>query len=109
MSLVLNIYNPETKEVAKTYTAETVDIMFGTVEDIIDVIDIENLNDNKVWLKVIGVSIKKLRPLLKEVFFGVTDDELKCTKINELIPLFKDIFKFMMSEINGLGGTGSKN
>ena len=109
MSLILNIYDPQTKEVAKTYTAETVDIMFGTVEDIIEVIDIENLNDNKTWLKVIGVSIKKLRPLLKEVFTGLTDDELKYTKVNELIPLFKDIFKFMMNEINGLGGSGSKN
>lgn len=109
MSLILNIYDPKTKEIAKTYTAETVDIMFGTVEDIIEVIDMDKLNDNMVWAKVIGVAIKQLRPLLKEVFDGLTDEELKCTKIKELVPLFKDIFKFIMSEINGLGGNNSKN
>ena len=109
MSLELKIYSPETKEIEKVYKAETVDIMFGTIEDIIEVIDIDNLDDNKVWLKVIGVSIKKLRPLLKEVFVGVTDDEIKRTKVNELVPLFKEIVKFLMSEIQGLGGKGSKN
>lgn len=109
MSLVLRVYNPETKEVAKTYTAETVDIMFGTIEDIIDVIDLDRLDDNSVWLKVIAMSIKKLRPLLKEVFVGVTDEELKYTKINELVPLFVEVFKFMVAEIKGLGGSNSKN
>ena len=108
MQLVLNIYDPQTKLIAKQYTAETVDIMFGTVEDIIDIIDIEKLDDNMEWVKVIGVSMKKLKPLLKEVFVGVTDEELKNTKIKELIPLFVNIFKYMLSEIKGLGN-GSKN
>jgi hypothetical protein len=108
MSLILNIYDKETKAIDKTYTAETVDIMFGTVEDIIEVIDLDKLNDNMAWAKVIGVAIKQLRPLLKEVFDGLTDEELKCTKIKELIPLFKEIFKFMMNEINDLGGGTTK-
>ena len=82
--------------------------MFGTVEDIIEVVDIENLNDNMAWAKVIAVSIKKLKPLLKEVFEGVTDEELKNSKITELVPLFKDIFKFMWYEINSLGGKNPK-
>lgn len=108
MQLLLNIYNPETKQIEKQYTAETVDIMFGTVEDLIDIIDVEKLNDNMEWAKVIALSMKKLKPLLKEVFTGVTDEELKNTKIKELIPLFINIFKFMMGELKGLGG-GSKN
>lgn len=108
MQLVLNIYDPETKLISKQYTAETVDIMFGTVEDIIEVIDVEKLSDNMEWVKVITVSMKKLKPLLKEVFVGVTDEELKNTKIKELIPLFINILKYMINEINGLGGS-SKN
>lgn len=108
MSLTLNIYDEKTKEVEKTYTAETIDIMFGTIEDVIDVIDMDKLDDNMTWAKVIGVSIKQLRPLLKEIFVGLTDEELKRTKIRELVPLFKDVFKFMMKEIKDLGG-GGKN
>lgn len=108
MQLLLNIYDPASKNIAKQYTAETVDIMFGTIEDLIEIIDVDKLNDNMEWAKVIALSMKKLKPLLKEVFTGVTDEEIKNTKIKELIPLFINIFKYMMSEINGLG-SDSKN
>jgi hypothetical protein len=108
MQLILNVYDPETKLVAKQYRAETVDIMFGTVEDIIDIVDVDKLDDNMELAKILIISMKKLKPLLKEVFTGVTDEELKNTSIKELIPLFKDIISFMMSELNGLGN-GSKN
>lgn len=108
MQLLLNIYDPQTKNIAKQYTAETVDIMFGTIEDLIEIIDVDKLNDNMEWAKVIVMCIKKLKPLLKEVFTGLTDEELKNTKINELIPLFINIIKYMFTEIKGLGGN-SKN
>ena len=108
MQLLLNIYDTETKKIAKQYTAETVDIMFGTIEDLIEIIDVDKLNDNMEWAKVIALAMKKLKPLLKEVFTGVTDEELKNTKVKELIPLFINILSYMMSEINGLG-SGSKN
>ena len=108
MQLLLNIYDPKTKLVAKQYRAETVDIMFGTIEDIIDIVDIDKLDDNMELAKILMIAMKKLKPLLKEVFTGLTDEELKCTSIKELIPLFKDIINFMMAEINGLGAN-SKN
>lgn len=108
MELVLNIYNPQTRMIDKQYTAETVDIMFGTVEDVIDIIDIEKLDNDMEWAKVIAVAMKKLKPLLKEVFIGVTDEELKNTKIKELVPLFVKILKSMLGEIKGLGNA-SKN
>lgn len=110
MNLVLNIYDPETKLIAKQYTAETVDIMFGTIEDLIEVIDVEKLNGNSdtELAKLVVMSIKKVRPLLKEVFTGLTDEELKNTKIKELIPLFINIIKYMFTELKGLGGD-SKN
>ena len=109
MSLKLNIYDKETKEITKTYEAENADIMFGTIEDIIEIIDIDTLDDKMTWAKLILVSIKKLRPLLKDVFVGLTDDELTNTKVNEVVPLFKEIFSYMWDEILGLGGKSSKN
>ena len=41
----LNIYDRETKEVIKTYRTDSIELMFGTVEDIIAVIDIDKLDD----------------------------------------------------------------
>jgi len=110
MQLLLNIYDPETKVITKQYKAESVDIMFGTIEDLIEIIDIDKLSENNdtELTKIILMSIKKVKPLLKEVFTGLTDEELKNTKIKELIPLFIDIVKYMFTEIQGLGGN-SKN
>lgn len=108
MQLILNIYDPNTKLVTKQYKAETVDIMFGTIEDIIDIVDIDKLNDNMEVLKVLMLSMKKLKPLLKSVFVGLSDEELKNTSVKELIPLFKDIIKFLIDEINGLGNNSKK-
>ena len=49
MDLNFNIYDK--KEITKTYTAETYDLMFGTVEDLLDVIDIDNIQaSNKAEL-----------------------------------------------------------
>lgn len=109
MNLLLNIYDPETKMIAKQYTADTIDIMFGTVEDLIDIIDLDNLNNDMEWAKLIVMSMKKIKPLLKEVFVGLTDEELKHTKVKELIPLFINIITFTISEINSMGsGSGKK-
>ena len=108
MQLVLNIYDPETKVIVKQYTVESIDILYGTFEDIIETIDENKLDDNMELAKVILVSLKKIKPLLKQVFVGLTDEELKNAKVKELIPLFINIIKGMMSEFKSLGD-GSKN
>ena len=68
----LNIYDRETKELKKTYTTDSIELMFGTVED-------------KAW--------KELKPFLKDVFPGITDEDIKGIKINDMIPTFMDIFR----------------
>ena len=78
MDLKLNIY--EKRKVIKTYTAETYDLMFGTVEDLLDVIDIDNIqSENKTELlkaiaKVLASSLDIVKPLLKEIFEELTDE-----------------------------------
>lgn len=89
----LNIYNRETKEIKKTYCTDSVELMFGTIEDIIDVIDIDKINDEKAVAVMIVKAWKELKPFLKDVFIGLTDEEIKGIKINEMIPVFLAIFK----------------
>ena len=98
--LRLNIYNGKTIE--KTYVAEEIDIMFGTVEDLLDVIDFDNLNDEKEVVKVVIKTLNNLKPFLKQIFDGLTDDEIKRTKVKELVPLFVDIVKYTMDELKAL-------
>ena len=98
--LKLNIYNGKTIE--KTYIADEIDIMFGTVEDLLEVIDFDNLNDEKEVVKVVIKTLNNLKPFLKQIFDGLTDDEIKRTKVKELVPLFVDIVKYTMDELKAL-------
>lgn len=103
MELKLNIYNR--KEIVKTYTAETYDLMFGTVEDLINVIDVENVNlDNDVSLikmasKAVTGGMDIIKPLLKDIFNGLTDDELRQTRVNEIAVAIIQVIKFAITEM----------
>lgn len=111
MDLKLNIY--EKKKIAKTYTAETYDLMFGTVEDLLNVIDIDNIqSDNKAELlkaiaKVIANSLDIVKPLLKDIFDGLTDDELRQTKMSEIIEVLTNIVTYSINQITK--GNNGKN
>ena len=93
-TLSLNIYAADDRnKIEKTYTAESYDLMFGTVEDLMQLIDLDKMEDNFEVTKLVVTSFGKLKPFIKDVFTGVTNDELKRVKVKELIPTFIDIFK----------------
>ena len=103
----LNIY--EKRQITKTYTAETYDIMFGTVEDLINVIDLDSFtkDDDVDFIKAIGKiivnSMDIIKPLLKDIFEGLTDEELRKTKISEIVKNVIEIVKFSIAQM-GKGG-----
>lgn len=111
MDLKLNIY--EKKQIVKTYTAETYDLMFGTVEDLLDVIDIDNIQaGNKADLlkavaKVLASSLDIVKPLLKDIFEGLTDEELRKTKLSEIVDAISNIITYSINQITK--GNNGKN
>ncbi len=107
----LNIY--EKREVVKTYTAETYDIMFGTIEDLINLIDLEkvDLDDNKTLVaaagKVVMGGMDIIKPLYKDIFEGLTDDELRNTRLAELATVLVQVVKFAINQM--MKGATGKN
>ena len=121
--LKLNIYDG--RKISKTYTAEEYDLMTGTVEDIINLIDVEGVinlvsdteeadNDKKTSIKdTIGFvpglikTIKNafgiVKPLLKDMFEGLTDEEIRHTRIKDIAMLFVNVAMFGMSEMKDTG------
>ena len=105
MEIVLKIY--EGKEVIKTYTAETIDFSFGVVEDILDALDLENMKTGSKT-ELAGVIIKcskQLKPFLKDIFPGVTDDEIRNTRIQNLIEVFRGLYVYATEELGKAAGT----
>lgn len=111
MDLKLNIY--EKRKVIKTYTAETYDLMFGTVEDLLNVIDIDNIQAGdkteliKAVAKVLAHSMDIVKPLLKDVFEGLTDEELRNTSIKEIVDVLSNIVTYSINQITK--GNNGKN
>ena len=88
----LNIYKADSKnEVEKKYTVDGYELMLGTVEDFISIIDIDKLGDNIEAAKMLLKCYRQLMPLLKDIFPDITDDELKRVKVNELVETFKQV------------------
>lgn len=107
----LNIY--EKKKIIKTYEADTYDLMFGTVEDVANAIQLDDLktgsNEELVIMasKLIMTSLTTVKELFKDIFEGLTDDELKKVKISEMINVLVEVVKFTLEQLSL--GVGSKN
>ena len=98
MNLVLNIYDNKGKEVVKTYKSSEYELMFGTVMKLMDLLQIENMDNQLELLKLIHGAWNEVKEVLSSVFPDVTDDEWKCVKVKELLPLIIGIAKFAVSD-----------
>lgn len=105
MELKLNVYKG--REVEKTYTTDTYDLMYGIVEDILGVLDLEKMTDNLEVAKMVIKLMPQIRPFLKDVFEGLTDEELRRTKVKELIAVFVNIVMYSINEIAETGNSGN--
>lgn len=106
MELKLNIY--EGKEIIKTYTAETIDFSFGIIEDIMDVLDFENMKNKNDLVLAVAKCSKQLKPFLMDMFAPVTSDEIRKTRIKDIIVIFKQLFDYAQTEL-GLAVGKEKN
>lgn len=92
----LNIYKNQ-KDIEKTYTIDAYDLMYGTVEDIFEVMDgLDEKSSDSDIVKVIQKNRSKLTALIKDIFPEITDDELKRIKLKELVPFFIDLFVYVI-------------
>lgn len=96
MEIKLNIYKG--KKIEKTYTATSYDLMYGTVEDFINIIDIDKINDEIAVAGMIVKGFGQVKPLLMDVFEGLTEEELKNTKIKELVTVIIELGKGVLED-----------
>lgn len=112
--MILNIYDKE-KNVVKTYKTDTYDLMFGTMEDIAKAVDIDNLEtiNNAEIVKLIGrlmtSGMGTVKNLMKDIFPGLTDEELKNTKIVEITNVLLDAVVFTVAQLYESFGGSEKN
>lgn len=103
----LNIYKNQT-EIDYTFEAEAYDIMYGTIEDILEILDDFTGDDvaNDDLLKAISKNRDKLNDLILDIFPDATNEDLRRVKVKELIPLFVELFSFVQTSF---GESAAKN
>ena len=99
----LTIY--ENKKPVKTYTAEAYDLMFGTVEDIAEAMNLDNLKTGSD-VEIIGLAVDLIKrnmttvkDLLKDVFDGLTDDEIKHARVRDIARVLLDVVKYTIGQL----------
>ena len=99
----LTIY--ENKKPVKTYTAETYDLMFGTVEDIAEAMNLDNLKTGSD-VEIIGLAVdlikrnmETVKDLLKDVFDGLTDEEIKHARVRDIARVLVDVVKYTIGQL----------
>ena len=101
----LNIYNDK-EEIVKTYEMSTFKLKFGTVEDLIRVIDLDTLktgNDYEVAtiaLNLVVSSLDTVKDLMKKIFIGLTDEELRNVNVDDMVQVLIDIVKHTISSLS---------
>ncbi len=98
MNLKLNVYDSTGKNIAKTCTAETFDIMFGTVNTLMNLLKIEQLDNQVELIKTICDAWDELTNILNNVFPNMTDEDWNHVKVKELVPIIVGIVKYTISE-----------
>lgn len=104
MELTLKIYDG--KKVIKTYTAETIDFSFGVVEDILDALNFESMKtgDKAELAAMIIKCSKQLKPFLMDIFDGVTAEEIRNTRMQNLIEIFRGLYQYATEELGAAAG-----
>ena len=104
----LNIYKttPKGRKVDKTYEANTCDIMFGTVEDLIEMLDgiTTNLSDEDL-MKTLVKNLKNIKPMILNVFQGMTEEELRRTDTKEIIAVVYEIIQYGLNSLTDIVDT----
>lgn len=104
MELTLNIYGKD-RTIEKTYKANDYEIMHGTVEDLLDAVDLEAMTGADRTSMIAAVSrllnARKdiIYPLIKDIFPGLTDEEIRRAKTSELVAVVISTVKYSLGEI----------
>lgn len=99
----LGIY--EKKRLVKEYTSDTYDLMFGTVEDIAEAMNLDGLQTGsdveiiQMAANLIKTNMDTVKDLLKDIFDGLTDEDIKKTKVREIARVLVDVVKYTVSQL----------
>lgn len=97
----LNIY--EKKEVIKTYETDKYDLLFGTVEDVANALNLDELKTGsdveiiRMAMNLVMTSLGTVKYLMKDIFDGLTDEELRKVRVKEMAEVLVEVARYTLA------------
>lgn len=94
------------KTIVKTYKAEAYDLMWGTIEDIANAFRLDDAKEvsGEQLEQMLGAYIVSNLPnvheFLKDIFTGITDEEIRSTKAEDVINVFVDLAIYTIGNVS---------
>ena len=107
----LHIYSK--KEIVKTYEADTYNLLFGTLEDVANAIKLDDLKSGtdeeilKMAFSLVSGSMGTVKDLMKDIFDGLTDEDLRGASVKEIAQVLFDVVKYTIEQLGK--GLSKKN
>ena len=122
MELKLDIYKTrfcKKDEIEKTCTAKDFELSLGICEDVLNMINIDMFggglaalsteSQNELFTTLVKNGLPFFREMIQELF-DLTDEEVKKTKLSDIVKVVIDIVKYSFSQLaSSLGGKKEKN
>lgn len=90
--LTLNIYD-ENDNIIRTEEARTIDLRFGTIRSLMELLNVEEIDNTAQLLKTVYGAWGQVTGILSKVFPGMTEEDWENVKLSELMPLLVVILK----------------
>ena len=100
----LNIY--EKKQIIKTYEVDEYTLLWGTVTDVANAVNLDELQTGsqaeltKLAFGLVLKSVDTVNELLKDIFDGLTDDELRRVDVTEVAQVIVDVVTYTIKQLN---------
>ena len=100
----INIY--EKKKIVKTYTADTYDLMWGTLTDVANAVKLDELKTGtdveiiQMVGKFVMSSVDTVADLMKDIFDGLTDEELRGVRVSDMVTVLVDVVMYTIKQLN---------
>ena len=98
MELKITVYD-DNDNVMKECTAQTVDVKFGQVAAIMELLDVEAMDNSMELLKTVRKAWKQLTRILSKIFPDMEDDDWENVSVKELLPVVVVIIKDSIAEM----------
>lgn len=96
--LILNVYD-EKDDIVKTSEAKLIDLRFGTIRSLMELLNVDDIDDTSQLLKTVYGAWAQITNILGRVFPDMTEEDWENVKLTELLPILMTILKSSFVQI----------